>query len=387
MRVVFLYNCSTEDPGNAAEDEFPEQSPVVAAINRLDHQVIPLCCTLDLEQVRQQLLRIDPDLVFNRVESLGGSDSMMAAITLLLDSLGIPYTGNSSEALVGTASKTSLKQRLIRFALPTPRWFDRNGAGGCATNDRTTREFDVRTKYIIKPDLEHASFAIDDRAIVEVSSRNDLVDLIRDREELSGRPYFAEEFIVGREFNISALGEPPRVLPVAEIDFTAFPKGKPRIVSRDAKWNTESFEFNNTPRRFEFPDSDSSLIEQLHDLTLACWRLFQLTGYARVDFRVDVHGRPWILEINTNPCISPDAGFAAAMDQAGLSYEAGLQQIIDCAMTRCSKSNNQRQARGTANIIQRMCNSLSKTAAHGPVDANFSVQRLRLRPRYRSLNH
>ena len=346
MRVVFLYNCSSEDPANAAEDEIPVQSPVVAALKQLGHEVIPLACTLDLEQVRRRLLQIGPNVVFYRVESLGGSDSMMAAATLLLDSLRVPYTGNSSEALVGTASKMSVKERLIRAALPTPRWFDRDGAGGCANDDLASSHFDVRTKYIIKPDLEHASFAIDDRAIVEVSSRNELVDLIRTREEHSGRPYFVEEFVNGREFNVSVMGEPPRVLPVAEIDFTEFPTEKPRIVSHDAKWNVESFEFNNTPRRFEFPDSDSSLIEQLHDLTLACWRLFRLTGYARVDFRVDMIGRPWILEINTNPCISPDAGFAAAMDRAGLSYETGLQQIIDCAISRCSKSNNQQQACG-----------------------------------------
>jgi hypothetical protein len=76
------------------------------------------------------------------------------------------------------------------------------------------------------------------------------------------------------------------------------------------------------------------LINQLTRLTLDCWRLFRLTGYARVDFRVDKLGQPWILEINTNPCISPDAGFAAALEQAGIGYDAGIQEILNSAISR-----------------------------------------------------
>jgi D-alanine-D-alanine ligase len=80
-------------------------------------------------------------------------------------------------------------------------------------------------------------------------------------------------------------------------------------------------------------------LRELSHLKIECWRLFGLTGYARVDFRCDSQQRPWILEINTNPCISPDAGFAAALAHAGLSYEAGLQLILEDALER-----NQRRA-------------------------------------------
>ena len=105
MRVAFLYNRSSEDPAHAAEDAVPARSPVVDALKRLGHRVTPIACTLDLAAVRRRLMRAKPDVVFNRVESLGGSDSMMAAITLLLDAMKIPYTGNSTAALVATASK------------------------------------------------------------------------------------------------------------------------------------------------------------------------------------------------------------------------------------------------------------------------------------------
>jgi D-alanine-D-alanine ligase len=122
------------------------------------------------------------------------------------------------------------------------------------------------------------------------------------------------------------------VLPPAEIDFSALPEGKPHIVGYAAKWHAASVEFQQTPRRFEFPDSDAVCLGQLSELALRCWRLFDLRGYARVDFRVDADGQPWILEVNTNPCLSPDAGFAAAVDRAGLPWYAAIARILRAAL-------------------------------------------------------
>ena len=93
----------------------------------------------------------------------------------------------------------------------------------------------------------------------------------------------------------------------------------------------DSFEFGSTPRRFEFPPDDAPLLEEMRRLCLKCWRHFGLRGYARVDFRVDGSGQPWVLEINTNPCLSPDAGFMAAAGQAGLSIVDVVRRIVSDA--------------------------------------------------------
>ncbi len=110
--------------------------------------------------------------------------------------------------------------------------------------------------------------------------------------------------------------------------FVLIPEDKPRIVGRRAKWDEGSFEYQQTPRRFEFPASDRLLLETLTDLSKACWELFELRGFARVDFRVDGLGQPWILEVNVNPCLSPDAGFAAALHQAGLPFPEAVRIIL-----------------------------------------------------------
>src|SRR4051794_7624711 len=161
MRVAFLYNGSSEDPAHAAEDDVPAQSPLVGALEHLGHEVVPIACTLDLLTARRQLERASPDVVFNRVESLGGSDAMMAAVALLLDAMRLPYTGNSTAALVGTASKLRVKERLCTVGLPTPGWIDCGPkSAGCQLN------FDPKDRFIVKSVLEHASFEMDDRSLI-----------------------------------------------------------------------------------------------------------------------------------------------------------------------------------------------------------------------------
>jgi D-alanine-D-alanine ligase len=122
MRVAFLYNEPAEDPAETAEDCDPERSPIVAALRLNGHDVVALPCTLDLETVRRQLKRLRPDVVFNRVESLGGSDALPAALMLLLDVLEISYTGCPTEPFLATSDKLAVKERLRAAGLPTPEW-------------------------------------------------------------------------------------------------------------------------------------------------------------------------------------------------------------------------------------------------------------------------
>jgi D-alanine-D-alanine ligase len=248
--------------------------------------------------------------------------------------------------MVVAANKLTVKERLVRAGLPTPDWITVEfglriadcGLAQASNNPQSRLSSGCRNpQFILKSVLEHASFELTDESIVGPATVEEIAQLIRQRAQQAGRPFFAERFVDGREFNLSLLGEGPRVLPPAEIDFSTFPAGKPRIVGRRAKWDGEAFEFHNTPRRYEFPAADTRLVQRLTDLAVECWRLFDLHGYARVDFRCDANGRAWILEINTNPCVAPNSGFAAALQQAGIEYDDGIQMILDDALARCER--------------------------------------------------
>lgn len=346
MRVVFLYNEASEDPGHAVEEVDPACSPIVTALRRLGHHVTPLACTLDLLAARRRIEQLRPDVVFNRVESLGGSDAMMAAIPLLLDAMHIPYTGCSAEGLAATADKLTVKERLIGVGLPTPGWITADGQccersdcgfwiADCGIESHADNPHSEmrKPKFIVKSVLEHASFAMNDSAIIETNCLDDVTLVLRQRVTETGRPFFAEQFIDGREFNLSVWGREPSVLPPAEIDFSAFPASKPRIVAHGAKWDNSSFEYHHTPRRFEFPPADAPLLERLCELSIQCARLFNLGGHARIDFRCTPAGKPFILEVNSNPCLSPDAGFAAACARANIDYEYCIERILLAAMS------------------------------------------------------
>jgi len=262
---------------------------------------------------------------------------MMAAIPLLLETLRIPYTGCSGEALVSTASKIGVKERLVRAGLPTPAWVTSDGSfHGRGRGRPGSLSGGLRTSYIIKSVYEHASFQLDDSSIIGPCEASQIDQELDQREAETGRAFFAEEFIEGREFNLSVLGGEPQVLPPAEIDFSDFPEDKPHIVSRGAKCDATSFEYHHTPRRFDFSPGDEALLRRLTDFAADCSRLFTLDGHARIDFRCDAAGRPRILEINTNPCISPGSGFPAALARAGYNYEAGIQRLLDDALQRAS---------------------------------------------------
>jgi D-alanine-D-alanine ligase len=322
VRILVLTNEPGEEAGVEERDVLAQRDAVAAALTRLGYETTCLGCTLDLAALQRQLTAARPDAVFNLVESLGGTDRLMPLATLLLEALRIPHTGAGTEAILATSNKPAAKARMRAGGLPTPDWLQL---------DQSVVPFEPsEDRWILKPIWEHASFGMEDDAVVVAPNAAALAERLRDRERRVERPHFAERFVPGREFNLSLLaGE---VLPPAEIDFSSYPVGKPRIVGRRAKWDAESFEYTGTPRRFDFPADDDPLLRELTQLALRCGDLFGLTGYARVDFRVDETGQPWILEINANPCLTPDAGFAAALERAGLGYEEGVRRILNEAL-------------------------------------------------------
>ncbi len=347
MNIVLLLNEVSAGASASDRDVLMQRDAVSAALHRLGHQVTEVVCTLDLAAVKSRLEQQRPDVVFNLVESLGGTDHLMPAATLLLDALRIPYTGAPTRCILTTNDKMYAKQRLVQAGIPTARWFttDALWQGQPPPTPVETPRRDCRV--IVKAVWEHASFDLDDQAVVEMSTQGDdaqLVALLRSREEATGRAHFAEQFIDGREFNLSILaGIPgPQVLPPAEIDFAAFPANKPRIVGYRAKWDEDSFEYHHTPRCFDFASQDRVLLSELEQWAIRCWQAVGLRGYARVDFRVDADGQPWVLEVNANPCLALDAGFAAAIDRAGMTYDCAMDRLLHDARAHSQSATSQR---------------------------------------------
>ncbi len=328
MRIAVVHNALQADSAPDERDVLAQADGVTDALRELGHKPVRLTCGLNLSRVQSELRAIGPQMVFNLVESLAGTGRLIHLFPSLLDAMAVPYTGACAEALMLTSNKLLAKSILDGAGLPTPVWTASRNACGLGLF-RRPRENPRR--WIIKSVWEHASIGLDAEAIIEAASSDLLDNLLEERAPRLGGACFAEAFVDGREFNLSLLEGPdgPQVLPPAEIIFEGFGAEKARIVDYKAKWDDGSYEYHHTPRRFDFDPADDGLLEQLRTLAMEGWHLLGLRGYARVDFRVDRHGRPWILEINANPCLAPDAGFAAAVHQAGLTTTEAVGRIVE----------------------------------------------------------
>ncbi len=303
-------------------DVLVEVQEVFKACRELGYKPVLLPVTLNIDRIKKALLKIKPFCVFNLVESIESKGIYIHLIPTLLEELSLPYTGASLENIILTSNKIIVKNIFSKNNIPTPKWSSIN------KNSKLNNLF--APPYIIKSQWEHASIGLTDQSVV--FNKNKLQSFINSNN-FNNKNWFIESYVDGREFNIPILDNKkgPEILPPSEIIFKDYDSGKPKIVGYEAKWEEDSKEFHNTPRTFDFSIDDKPLLDRLKRISLECWEIFNLKGYARVDFRVDKNSKPWVLEININPCISPDSGFFAAIKKIGLNYIELIKRLIDVA--------------------------------------------------------
>jgi D-alanine-D-alanine ligase and related ATP-grasp enzymes len=310
----------------------------------------------DIQTIRE----LSPAFVFNLVETVFGKNELLPVVPFLLSAFQIPYTGVSAESLFLTTNKVLAKKIMMQNGIPTPAWFlperlpgsnplsvppdniallgrllqgqtsgfdpfsvplKNTAASGLLLQEQAGHPLQQGKKYILKPMAEEGSVGLEEEMVFSG---------IFPRYNLKPGKYFVEEFIEGREFNVSVVGKPGlyKAFPVVEILFHDFPAGKERMLGYRAKWDEQSFEHRHTQRGFHTLRSEPGLEEELVALALKCGDAFEMSGYFRVDFRVSEDKKPYVLEVNGNPCISPDSSFMAAAHQSGLSATEAIRQII-----------------------------------------------------------
>ena len=330
MKIAIVHNepCDpSQDTYLSSADVLQATEAVERAVEALRHEavVVGVGVGANAGPALAELASAEPDVVVNLVEATAGVPDSEAAFAGQLEMLGIPFTGSPAHALQLTTDKALAKRILRENGLPTSAFFVYRG-------EEPVPAPLIAFPVIAKPLYEDASIGIDERCFIESEKR--LHDVLPSLHRELTQPILVEEFLTGREFNISVFGYPePRVLPIAEIDFSAFPEGSPRIVSYNAKWVEDSAEYRGTPRAIP-AKVDAALGATLRGLARDCFRLFGCRDYARVDCRLDAGGRPYILEVNANPCITPDAGFCAALQAGEMTYEEFISELIRFAATR-----------------------------------------------------
>ncbi len=336
MRVLLVHQAASPEQPSDAADVLVQRDAVIAALTALGHHSECHPATLDLAALDHALTETQPDVVFNLVEALGDTDRLMPLAPMLLEARGVPMTGCPAACITSSTDKVAAKQRLRAMGVPTPASYAEPSQAEPSQFEPSQAEppFKRGQKVVLKAIWEHASFGLDDQSIVAYEGPEALRTLLARRLADTGAPHFAEAFVEGREFNISLLedGAEVCVLPPAEIDFSGMAPDQARIVGYAAKWDDDSSAALNTPRTFDFPASDQPLLARIEDVARQTWHAFGARGYARVDIRVDADGQPQVLELNANPCLSPDAGFAAATARAGYDYRSTIAALCGAAL-------------------------------------------------------
>lgn len=325
MNVAVLYADEAEwknayPQDNEGRDMKGGMHPAVAAIESLGHAVTLININSGLYEA---LKGGGFDIAFNLADDGFSSKAWTEPhVVAMLDVLGVPYTGCGFKALTICLDKAHTKKILAQSGLPTPKFY--------VAKSEDDIDPDFACPAIVKPLREDGSIGVKYDSVA--SNKKELHDLVKRVIETYKQPALVERFIDGREFNVALVGnEDPEVLPVSEIRFEGLPVYQ-RIVSYEAKWVADSPFYKGTVP--ECPAKiDAKLAGELGRISKEAYTLLELSGYGRVDLRVDEAG-PQILEVNPNPDIDTDAGLPRAAKAAGMSYEQLIARIIDNGLKR-----------------------------------------------------
>jgi D-alanine-D-alanine ligase len=331
MRIAVLYNDDGNLAHGAAEDRLAVEGvracaeAVAAASQSFGCAAAALPAEREPAALLVALRESGCDLVFNLVESLGGEARLEAAVAWLLELAGLPYTGCPPLAMTLGLNKPLAKAVLAAAGVPL--------AAGVAVESGDEPLLAAPFPWIVKPSREDASHGINVASLVhdEAAARARARWVI----DTYAQPALVEQFVGGREFNISVLGEGDgaRSLSPAEIDFAGLPKGHPPLVTYEAKWDEESEVCRGTPS-IAARDLGPGLERRLAEIAVRAYRALGLRDYGRVDMRLDGAGSPVVLEVNPNPDLSPDAGLARAAARSGIAYDRLIAGIVAAAAKR-----------------------------------------------------
>jgi D-alanine-D-alanine ligase len=357
MKIDIIYNDPTQyttdkvwDDGVTDIDAVPdpidmseygvldEMRAVQRALNSTEHTTKIVPVALDIYKLIDELRTDRPDLIFNLCESLDGDPTQEMNIASLFEILKIPYTGSRALVLGLALNKPRVKEILNYYNIPTAKHCL------CSTSNFTLENFKpLKDKFplIVKPSREDASIGIDNNSVVynekELKNR---VEYVLDTYK---QPALVEEFIDGREINVSVVGNIKKdendliVFPLSEIDFSELPSDYPRIVSYNSKWMYKTVEFKGTKAVCPAKNISEELETLIKQTARRVYAIIGASDYARVDFRVK-NNVPYVLELNPNPDIASDVdedtGFTRSGKAYGWSYETLIQNIINFASER-----------------------------------------------------
>ncbi len=326
-KVAIIYNQPTFSRYDVMGEQKAELGVLdaVAAVNKalgeLGYPAFRVPLLPPLEEVKKTLRELKADLVFNLFEGFDGQPKTESIVADMLSEFKLPYTGCPGSVLALALDKAGTKAILAASGIATPQ--------SQLLTPENVSHFHLTFPCIVKPVSEDASHGLSEDSVVSDSTA--LTRQVIVVSERFGGQALVEEFLPGREFNATAMGNTAfNVLPISEMVYS-LPAGAPRILTFAAKWEPKSLYFDAT-RAVCPAHIEESQKEQIRQTTLSSYQALGCRGYARVDMRYSGTGQLNVIEVNPNPDISPGTGAARQAKASGMSYNEFIERIVSLAL-------------------------------------------------------
>ncbi len=305
--------------GNGTGAEWKMEADVAATLRERGHEVCVLGVHDDLGPVRTAIEEFKPDIVFNLLEAFADITMFDQNVVSYLELLQVPYTGCNPRGLILARDKSLSKKLLAyhRIAVPDFTVVPRGR--------KPLLPKRVKFPLIVKSLFYEASTGISQASVVE--NEEQLARRVQFIHESIGTPAIVEQFIDGRELYVSVLGnERLHVFPVWEMSFSQMPENTWRIATERVKWSAKY------QQKHGIETDEAKLAngqaDRIRNIARRVYRALDLSGYARIDARMDAEGRVFIIEANPNPQLACGEDFAESAKRAGISYGALLDAIV-----------------------------------------------------------
>ncbi len=329
LRVLALMDERRIPPDDPTDEElttadWKTEYDVTATLERLGHDVHVLGVGGDLNVIRRTLDEVKPDVVFNLLEDFHDVPIYDQNVVSYLEILRVPYTGCNPRGLMLARDKALSKALLASHRIPVPDY------AVFRIGRKVRRPRRLTFPLIVKSLTKEGSEGIARHSVVDSDER--LAERVRFVHERLGTHAIAERYIDGRELYVGVIGnERLQVFPVWELLFERLPEGAPRIATERVKWSRKYQEKVGVKTAAAKNLSDE-LVARIQRLAKRIYRTLQLSGYARIDMRLDAEERIFVLEANPNPQIAYGEDFAESAEHAGIEYGALLQRILNLGL-------------------------------------------------------
>jgi D-alanine-D-alanine ligase len=301
-------------------EDWKTEANVLAALGALGHTTEHLAIFDNLDLLRQKMESFAPDVIFNLADQFKNNRGFDQNIASLLEMQGVPFTGCGATGLVLCKHKGTSKKILGYHHIHVPNFVV------IPRGQRIARLKRPKFPLLVKPVKEEASYGISQASFVTSDEQfRERVAFIHEKHDAD---VIAEEYIEGREFYVSVMGNLKlTVFPIRELVFGEVPPSEPKIATYKAKWDEEYRK--RWGLQNQFPEGlEPALVAQIEETCKRIYRLLTIEGYARIDLRLTAANEMYFIEANPNPILAADEDFALAAGKAGLTYPQLIDRII-----------------------------------------------------------